>query len=91
MRLALTGVLPKLRPSASQHGTLLRHLKGSIQAGGALLGLSATRADAIDQTPGTGWEELDTLQDFEIRVSLLSITPCPITQEQMEEMIVNMI
>ena len=91
VRDALISVFQKLIPSVSQNGIILGHLKGSIQAGGARLGLSATRADAIDQTPGPGWEELDTLQDFEIRVSLLSSTPCPITQEQMEEMIVNMI
>lgn len=40
VRDALIGVFQKLIPSVSQNGIILGHLKGSIQAGGALLGLS---------------------------------------------------
>ena len=38
VRDALIGVFQKLIPSVSQNGIILGHLKGSIQAGGALLG-----------------------------------------------------
>jgi hypothetical protein len=86
----LLKIFRKLIPSISVNGIIPGHLKASIKEGSALLALSATRSDSVDQTPNADWTELNTLQNFEIRINLLSIIPCSVSQEELEEMVHNL-
>jgi hypothetical protein len=83
----LLQIFRELMPSVSMNGIIPGHLKASVKEGSALLALSATRSDAVDQTPNTDWTARKTLQNFEIRINLLSIIPCSVSQEELEEML----
>lgn len=81
---AFTEVFRTLAPKATIYGIIPGHFKGIIQSGEAVCGISVTREDTIDVTANESWTSLSILDSFHVTVNLLTVIPCDITREDLE-------
>jgi len=93
-RLSLEKALRDLFLELSRHvltdGIVPGHLKGILKVDSATFFISVTREDSTDESQNEVWENLDAVACAELTVNLLSVLPCELTNEALEDRIRDM-